>query len=86
MKILYAGEFHKEFYKLPAKIHKLYFRQEHIFKTDWHDSRLQVKKLKGHPFSFSFRITRRYRVIFLFIDKETALFATIGHRRDVYRK
>ncbi|KKS94437.1 MAG: hypothetical protein UV70_C0001G0051 [Parcubacteria group bacterium GW2011_GWA2_43_13] len=36
--------------------------------------------------AFSFRITREYRVIFVFIESGVALFVTIGHRKDVYRK
>lgn len=86
MKIIYSDEFRKRFYKLPPDIQKLCEKQEKIFKGNWHDSRLQTKKLKGFPFSFSFRITRNYRTLFLFVDQETALFATIGHRKDVYRK
>ncbi len=42
--------------------------------------------MKVHPLTFSFRITRRYRVLFAFVEPGTALFATIGHRRDVYRE
>lgn len=85
MKILYANEFSKAFYKLPEKIRKIYYKQEKIFCNNWRDSRLQIKKLKDHPFPFSFRVTRSYRVLFFFTDKEEALFATIGHRRDVYK-
>lgn len=85
MKILYAREFVKEFKKLPGSIQNLYRKQEMIFIDDWHDSRLQVKKLIQHPFPFSFRITRAYRVLFIFIDSETVLFATIGHRKSVYK-
>ncbi|MBU1160167.1 hypothetical protein KKD04_03255 [Patescibacteria group bacterium] len=86
MKIIYSEEFRKRFYKLPDRIKKLYRKQENIFKNNWRDKRLQTKKLKGFPFSFSFRITRSYRALFLFVDQETVLFATIGHRKDIYRK
>lgn len=64
MKIIYAKEFAKEFKKLPASIQRLYRKQEEIFKKDWRDPRLKVKKLKDHPLPFSFRITRSYRVLF----------------------
>jgi mRNA-degrading endonuclease RelE of RelBE toxin-antitoxin system len=73
MKISYSREFAKEFKKLPASIQRLYRRQESIFKADWRDPRLKVKKLKDHPLPFSFRITRGYRVLFLFVDTDTAL-------------
>lgn len=84
MKIIYAKEFAKEFNKLPVNIQRLYRKQEEIFKKDWRDPRLKVKKLKDHPLPFSFRITRSYRVLFLFVESDTALFATIGNRKDVY--
>jgi mRNA-degrading endonuclease RelE of RelBE toxin-antitoxin system len=84
MKIVYAREFVKEFKKLPGSVQRLYRKQEDIFKEDWRDPRLKVKKLKDHPLPFSFRITRAYRVLFLFVDSDTVLFATIGHRKDVY--
>ena len=84
MKILYADEFRKAFEKLPEDIRDLYRQQELVFRGNWRDPRLHVKKLKDHPFPFSFRITRRYRVLFAFVERETVLFATIGHRKDVY--
>lgn len=85
MKILYTEEFQKQFQKLPLEIQRLYRTQEQRFKQNWRDSRLHPKKLRYFPFPFSFRITRRYRVFFIFVDKDTALFATIGHRKDSYR-
>ena len=70
MKIVYAAEF---------------WQQEDYFRKNWRDSRLHIKKLKDHPFPFSFRITRRYRVLFAFVGSDIALFGTIGHRKDSYR-
>jgi len=81
MKIVYAREFAKKFKKLPVSVQRLYRKQEDIFKENWRDPRLKVKKLKDHPLPFSFRITRSYRVLFVFVDADTA-FATIGHRKD----
>lgn len=86
MNIIYAEEFWKKFQKLPQGIQKIYRGQEAVFKKDWRDPRLHIKKLTDHPFPFSFRITRRYRVLFTFVETETALFATIGHRKDSYRE
>ena len=83
MKIIYAKEFTKEFKKLPVGVQRLYRKQEDIFKENWRDPRLKLKKLKDHPLPFSFRITRAYRVLFVFVDADTALFATIGHSKDV---
>ena len=85
MNILYAEEFWKEFHRLPNPIQRLYRKQEQRFRANWRDPRLHIKKLTDHPFPFSFRITRNYRVLFSFVDRDTALLGTIGHRRDTYR-
>lgn len=69
--------------KLPSEIKITYKKQEHIFLENWLDSRLHVKRLKDFKGVFSFRITRRYRVLFYFRNKE-AIFFSIGHRKDIY--
>jgi mRNA-degrading endonuclease RelE of RelBE toxin-antitoxin system len=86
MKIIYAEEFVKQFQKLPPPIRRLYRQQEALFIRNWRDPRLHVKKLIDHPLPFSFRITRNYRVLFVFINNDQVLFATIGNRKDVYKK
>lgn len=85
MKILYDYAFDKALKKLPNNIQRLYRKQETIFRKDWHDHRLHVKKLTDHPFPFSFRITRAYRVLFIFIDIGTVFLATISHRKNIYK-
>jgi mRNA-degrading endonuclease RelE of RelBE toxin-antitoxin system len=85
MKIVYDNDFDKVLKKLPPDIQKLYKNQEILFRNNWRDSRLHIKKLINQPFPFSFRITRAYRVLFVFIAPETAFFATIAHRKDIYR-
>lgn len=70
---------------MPKDIQDLYYKQEALFRENWRDPRLHLKKLADHPFPFSFRITRGYRVLFSFVGIDTALFATIGHRKDIYR-
>lgn len=84
MKIIYAEEFRKRFQKLPKRTAYIYIRQEKIFRENWRDPRLHVKKLRGSV-AFSFRITRNYRVLFTFVATDTALLATIGDRKDVYK-
>ena len=85
MRVVYAEEFTDEFRKLPKDVRELFRTQEAIFRENWRDARLHTKKLHDHPHAFSFRITRRYRVLFVFTERDVALFATIGHRKDVYR-
>lgn len=86
MKIIYAEEFCKKFQALPEEIQHLYRAQEARFRKNWRDPRLHIKQLRDNPLPFSFRITRRYRVLFAFIEEETVIFATIGHRKDIYRR
>lgn len=86
MRIVYTEEFQKQLKKLPKDIQVFYHRQEKIFRVNWRDPCLHIKKLTDHPFPFSFRITRNYRVLFIFVQTETVLFATIGNRKDIYRK
>ena len=85
MNIVYADEFRKRFHKLPSGLQRLYRIQETRFKENWHDPRLHVKKLTGQPLPFSFRVTRNYRVLFIFIARDAVLMATIDNRKDIYR-
>ncbi len=85
MNIQYADEFRKQFGKLPPEIQRLYHKQERLFRKNWHDPRLHIKKLKDFSLPFSLRITRRYRVFFIFVGDATVLFATVGHRKDAYK-
>lgn len=85
MKILYSPQFRKKFHKFPPIVQNYYRKQERIFQENWRDARLHLKKLRGYPFAFSFRITRSYRVIFIFVEQNAVLFSEIGHRKDIYK-
>ena len=85
MKIVYADEFKREFRKLPLFVQRLYKIQEERFRSNWRDPRLHLKQLRGINSPFSFRVTRNWRVLFIFVKEDTVLFATIGNRKDVYR-
>jgi len=84
MTIHKTQDFIDNFGKLPSEIKKLYRKQETIFKADWLNSRLHIKRNKELKGVYSFRITRRYRVLFYFREGE-AVFFSIGHRKDIYR-
>lgn len=86
MKIFYAKDFVKKLERLPKNIQRLYLVQEDIFKENSRDSRLHLKKLKGKPIRFSFRITRSYRAFFYFQDSDEIVIYAIGDRKDSYRK
>jgi len=77
-------DFAEDLEKLSSQIKKLFQKQEAIFKENWLDPRLHIKRIKELPGVYSFRITRRYRVLFYFRDDE-AIFFSIGHRKDIYR-
>jgi mRNA-degrading endonuclease RelE of RelBE toxin-antitoxin system len=77
-------DFINEFEKLPSETKRLYRKQEVIFKANWLDPRLHIKRIKELRGVYSFRITRRYRVLFYFQDTN-AVFFSVGHRRDIYR-
>ncbi len=84
MKIFWTNEFNKNLKLLPTKTRRLYKKQENIFFVNWKDPRLHTKKLKGVNQIFSFRITRKYRVLFKITDKSSILFVSIGHRKNIY--
>jgi mRNA-degrading endonuclease RelE of RelBE toxin-antitoxin system len=83
MKISYTKEFIGCLSSAPKGIKRIYAKQENLFIADWNDPRLHVKKIINSPL-FSFRVTIKYRVLFEFIDENSALFLVIGHRKDIY--
>ena len=84
MRIKYTRDFEKSFKNLPVKIRLLFRKQELIFRENPRDPRLHTKMLSVSETTFSFRITRTYRVIFTFIESDVVIFYEIGHRKDVY--
>lgn len=86
MKILYTKEFVKMLERLPKSIQALFLTQEDIFRKDWRDSRLHLKKLKGKTDAYSFRVTRSYRTLFHFRSYDESVFFAIDDRKRIYRK
>lgn len=85
MIIHYSSTFLKGFQKLPKGIKELAARQEDFFRNNPDDPRLHVKPLKGRLKGLlSFRVTRNYRVLFSWKDKENVLFYEIGDRKFIY--
>ncbi len=85
MKIIVTEEFSKKLAKLPLSTKRVYKKQESLFSINPRDPRLHLEKLKGSS-TFSFRVTRKYRVLLEFTEESLALFVSIGHRKDVYKK
>ena len=86
MKIFYAPQFVSMLERLSYEIQKLFLKQQDILKSDWRDSRLHLKQMKGRPITFSFRITRSYRAFFYFRAANEITLYAIGHRKDIQRK
>lgn len=84
MKVVETDNFKRSVRLVPLSVQRLYHSRRARFSTNWLDPRLHVKRLRGADNSYSFRVTRRYRVIFYFSD-EVAVFADIDHRKDIYR-
>lgn len=85
MIVHYTTQFLKGFKALPKPIQEMAVRQETIFRQNPQDPRLHVKTLKGRLKGIlSFRVTRSYRVLFAWKDKENVLFYEIGDRKFIY--
>lgn len=86
MTIHYTSAFIKSFNNLPRNVQELAIGQEKIFKQNPNDPRLHSKPLKGKLKGVhSFRITRNYRLLYAWKDKENVIFYEIGDRQWIYR-
>lgn len=81
MKIIQTDDFKKELAKLPFSTQKAFTTQENRFVENHRDPRLHVKKLHGLDGVFSFRITREYRALFYFHNKEVIVFFRGGAQK-----
>lgn len=83
MRVFYSPKFLRSFSKLSKSIQNEFRLREAIFREDLLDPRLRTHKLKGKN-EWSFLITHKIRVIFIFENK-SILFVNIGDH-SVYRK
>ena len=80
MEILYWPKFAKYFKKLPIEIQKIAVEKEKVFRKDPFDPVLKTHKLHGEFREYwSFSVNYKIRIIFKFIDKNTAAFYSIGN-------
>jgi len=87
VKLIYTNRFLKSAKKLPLKIQDKLGSKLEILQENPFNSLLHTKPLTGRLVGFySFRITRDWRVIFLFIDSKTVKLINVAHRKEVYRK
>lgn len=86
MRLVYDKSFLKSVQRLPkAQQRKLASLLEHLQENPFHPL-LHSKHLSGDLAGLlSFRITREWRVIFLFQDPSTIHLLRAEHRKDIYR-
>lgn len=86
MRVVYSKQFLKSAKKLPkSQQEKLAQLIKYLPENPYHPL-LHTKHLSGNLVGLlSFRITREWRVIFLFSDLETIHLLRVEHRKDVYR-
>lgn len=85
MNVLVAEEFIKHFRELPLPIQRKFERQEAAFRNNPFHPSLHTEKLEPRGRQvWSFRIDRRYRVLFRFVDRNTVLLLSVGHHGWIY--
>jgi len=84
MEILAKPKCTRQLKKLPGTIQEMAFEKSAIFCQDPFDPRLKTHKLHGKIEGYwALSIDHRTRAIFEFLDKNTAIFHSIG-THDIY--
>lgn len=85
LEIIVTEEFERLYKKLPKSIRNKTEKQEKLFRKNPFYPSLHTEKLnpKGKQL-WSFRVDKKYRVAFRFIDSETTLFLAIGSHDWIY--
>lgn len=84
--IILTKEFEERYRLLPASICRKVEKQEKLFRQNPLHPSLHIEKLepRGRQI-WSFRVDKRYRILFRFIGRDKALFLTIGPHDWIYR-
>ncbi|MBI4138230.1 MAG: type II toxin-antitoxin system mRNA interferase toxin, RelE/StbE family [Candidatus Wildermuthbacteria bacterium] len=78
-KIYYSSKFEREYKKLPAAVRETAKTKEALFRINPFDPSLKTHKLKGGLREFfSFSLSHRYRIIFVFGKTGIAHFYSVG--------
>jgi len=86
MKIVYSSDFVRLTKVAPKPIQRKLANLLEILQNDPFHPKLHTKPLVGKLKGFySFRVTRDWRVIFVFLNPETISLIDIAHRKDIYR-
>ncbi|OGZ78195.1 MAG: hypothetical protein A2528_03835 [Candidatus Staskawiczbacteria bacterium RIFOXYD2_FULL_37_9] len=86
MEIFTTEDFEKDYSSLPKEIQKKAKRQENIFKNNPFYPSLRTEKLtpKSRE-AWSFRVDKKYRIIFRFLGENKIVFIAIGPHDWVYK-
>jgi len=86
IEVFITKEFRENYQKLPTPIQKKAEKQEKLFRRNPFHPSLNTEKLEPkNKQVWSFRIDRKYRIIFRFIDSDRALFLTVGPHDWIYK-
>ncbi len=86
IEVLVTKEFQKRYRDLPKTIQEKAEKQEKLFRQNPFYRSLRTEKLepKGKEV-WSFRIDRKYRIFFRFINRDKVRFLTVGPHDWVYK-
>lgn len=86
MQIIYTDEFVKRFNQLPDVIKKRALKQEILFKVNQFHPSLHIEKLipKGKQL-WSFRVDKKYRIIFSHSAGDVVVFLSVGVHDWIYK-
>ena len=86
LEIFTTAEFEERYRKLPAPVQKRAEKQEALFRENPFYPSLHTEKLepKGKQ-AWSFRVDKKYRVFFRFLEENKVLLLTVGPHDWIYR-
>ena len=83
--VILDKDFKKQYKRLPQNIQQRFREQLRIFKGSARNRQLNIHKLHGKKKPLlSMNVTGNYRALFLWKDKETAVFYEIGTHSQLY--
>ncbi len=86
VEILVTEEFEKRYQELPIFVQKKAEKQERLFQQNPLHYSLHTEKLEPKSKQvWSFRIDRKYRILFRFINGNKVLFLTVGPHDWIYK-
>ena len=85
MKVLFSKNFIKQYKKLPQDMQKKIRKRTDLFRRDSRNRLLNIHNLKGEKkHILSMNVTGNYRVLFEWVEKNTAMFYEIGTHSQLY--